>query len=134
MVSEAKLHESIEKLRGEWEIKTNWGNVKVAFRPLRIHYGKAKGTPDEMLVVNVSFLVLGEQADLQAPVLIELERVSGIAGSEDDLRKFSKRTQAEEQESYIELPMLVIGRERKSKSVRIPVNVQVNMRELPMSL
>lgn len=134
MTSEAKLYDIIEKLRGEWDIKTNRGYVKVALRPLRIHYGKTKGTPDEMLVANISFPLLGESVNLQAPILIELESVGGIAGSEDDLRKFSRRTQAGEQESYIELPMLVIGKERKTKSVSMPINVKINMREVPKSV
>jgi hypothetical protein len=133
MTSEAKLHEIIEKFRGEWETKTDWGIVKVALRPLRIHYGKTKGTPDEMLVVNISFPVLGESVTLRAPVLIELESEAGIAGSEDDLRKYSKRTQIGEQESYIELPMIVVGKERKTKNISIPVNIKVNMKEIPKS-
>jgi hypothetical protein len=134
MSDEAKLHEIVEKLRGEWEIKTNWGIVKVAFRPSRIHYAAVKGTPDEIIVSRVTFPLFGEWISLEAPVLLELEKKGGMAASLDDLRKFSERSQAGKQESYVKLPMIVIGKEKKSKSVNIPLDVRIDIKEVPKTV
>jgi hypothetical protein len=134
MSSEAKLHEIVEKLRGEWEIRTDWGKIRVAFRPLRIHYGSAKGVPDELIIVEVSFPLLGEWVFLQAPVLLEVEEKGGISASLEDLRKFAERSQAGEQESHVTLPMIVIGNERKSKTKDILLNIIVDIKEIPKSL
>lgn len=132
MSDEAKLHEIVEKIRGVWEIETDWGIIKVAFRPLRIHYKSIKGVPDEIINIEISFPLFGEWISLEAPVLLELEK-GGIEASLDDLRKFSERSQTGEQESYVKLPMLIIGRERKSKNFNILLSVRVDMREIPKS-
>jgi hypothetical protein len=134
MGSEAKLHDIIENLRGEWEIKTSWGIIKVAFRPLRIHYTSAKGVPDELIIVNMSFSLFGEWPSLQVPILLEVEEKGGIVASLEDLRKFSERSRTGEQESYVKLPMLVIGKERKSKTEQILLNIEVNIKEVPKSI
>lgn len=116
MSNEARLHEIAEKLRGEWEIKTNWGIIKVAFRPLRLHYRSVKRTPDEIINIRISFPLFGEWVALEAPVLLELEK-GGIQATLTDVRKYSERSQTGEQESYVKLPMLVVGKERKEKKV-----------------
>jgi hypothetical protein len=134
MGDEARLHDIIENRRGEWEIKTSWGTIKVAFRPLRIHYTSAKGVPDELIIAEVSFCLFGEWISLQAPILLEVEEKGGTAASLEDLRKFSERSCTGEQKSYVKLPMLVIGKERKSRTEQILLNIEVNITEVSKSI
>lgn len=131
MSDEGDLHDAIEKLRGEWVLKTDWGPVHLAFRPMRIGYGSARGTPDELLVVGLSFALFGEQLRLQAPILLEAEVKAGLDGALDDLKKFSQRSCAGEQESHIELPMLVAGRRRRTRSVDAVLQARIDIREVP---
>ena len=133
MTNEAKLHDIVERLRGEWEVETNWGVIRVALWPERIGYGTAKGTPDEIVVTSISFPLFGQWLNVQAPVLIELERGGGLEESMDDIQKFSKRSCAGEQENHINLPMLVVGTVRKAKSIDIPLKVRVEIKEVPGS-
>ncbi|MEM4201562.1 MAG: hypothetical protein QXR91_08450, partial [Nitrososphaerales archaeon] len=86
--------------------------------------------PDEIIGVKVSFPLFGEWASLEAPVLLELEK-GGMEASLEDLRKFSERSRTGEQESYVKLPMLVVGKQGKNKSVKILLNVGVDLREVP---
>jgi len=134
MGNEAKLHEAAERFRGEWETETDWGVIRVSFRPQRIGYGTAKGTPDEIIVMNVSFPLFGEWMTLQAPILLEMEEEGGTRASLEDLRKFSERTRSGEQESHLALPMMVIGKNRQSSSVNTVVKAEVRIREVPKSV
>ncbi|MCL0094289.1 hypothetical protein M1N58_00095 [Dehalococcoidales bacterium] len=133
MTGETKLHDIVERLRGEWEVETNWGVIRVALWPERIGYDTAKGTPDEIVVTSISFPLFGQWLNVQAPVLIELERGGGLEESMDDIQKFSKRSCAGEQENHINLPMLVVGTVRKAKSIDIPLKVRVEIKEVPGS-
>lgn len=133
MSNEAKLHEATERFRGEWEMETDWGVIRVAFRPLRIGYGTAKGTPDEIIIMNMSFPLFGEWLTLQAPILLEMEEEGGLPASLEDLRKFSERTRSGEQESHLELPMMVIGKIRKSSSIDTVLKAVVKLKEVPKS-
>lgn len=138
MSSEAKLHEYVEKLRGKWTIKTDWGEIIVNFRPYRIGYGTRKGTPDELLIVKLSFPLLGEDASLQIPILLEMEEKSGMAASIADLEKFLKRMQAGEEEDiyykYTEIPMFAIGKKRKGKIKDVPLRAKVKIKEIPKNV
>lgn len=134
MSNEAKLHEASERFRGEWEIETDWGIIRLSFKPLRIGYGTAKGTPDEIIIVNTSFPLFGEWMTLQAPILLEMEEEGGIPASLEDLRKFSQRSRSGEQESYLELPMMVIGKDRKSSGVDTVLKAAVKIKEVPKSV
>lgn len=134
MVSEATLHENVEKLRGEWEIKTGWGVIRVALRPLRVGYGTKKGRPDEFLIVEVSFPIFGERIHLQAPVLLEAEN-GGLSPGLEDLKEFSRRTSAGEQESHIKLPMIISGKERKPhRKVNVVTTAKIDVREIPSEI
>lgn len=134
MSNEAKLHEAAERFRGEWEIETDWGVIRVAFRPQRIGYGTAKGTPDEIIIMNMSFPLFGEWMTLQAPILLEMEEEGGMPASLEDLRKFSERTRSGEQESHLELPMIVIGKNRKSSSIDTVIKAGIKLKEVPKSI
>ena len=134
MSSEAKLHEATERFRGEWEIKTDWGMIRLSFRPLRIGYGTAKGTLDEIIIMNISFPLFGEWMTLQAPILLEMEEEGGLPASLEDLRKFSERTRSGEQESHLELPMMVIGKNRKNSSVDTVIKAGIKLKEVPKSV
>jgi len=132
--NEAKLHESVEKLRGEWSIKTDWGKIVIKFRPYRIGYGSKKGRPDELLIVNVSFPLFGEELVLQVPVLLELESKSGMPASLKDLEIWLERMQKGEEEDiyykYAEIPMIAIGKKRREKTKDIPIRAKVKIKEV----
>lgn len=138
MSSEAKLHEHVEKLRGEWAIKTDWGKIIVTFRPYRIGYGTRKGTPDELLIVNVAFPLFGEEASLQVPVLLEMEEKSGIPASLEDMEKFLKRMHSGEEEDiyykYTEIPMFVIGKKRRGKIKEVSLRAKIKIKEIPKNV
>lgn len=131
MSSEGKLHEKVEELKGRWVQKTNWGKIIIEFLPKRIGFGSKKGVPDELLIVNISFPLFGEIISLKAPVLFEAEK-GGIEAALEDLRKYSQRTTAtpREQESYIELPMLVLGVKKRRKEREVNVGAKIKLVEV----
>lgn len=135
MNGESRLHEHIEKLRGEWEIQTNWGKITISLRPYRIGYGAKKGTPDELLVINVAFPLLGEEASLQMPVLLEMEEKGGTPASLEDAEKFVKRMLTGEEEDiyykYTETSMFVVGIKRRSKIIDAPLRAKIKIKEIP---
>lgn len=131
MSIEGRLHEKVEELRGRWVKETSWGEMTIEFLPKRIGFGSKKGAPDELLIINISFPFLGETIRLKAPVLIEAEK-GGTENALEDLRKYSQRTTAmpREQESHIELPMLVIGAKEKTKEQEISVGAKIKLIEV----
>lgn len=138
MNGEGKLHEYIEKMRGEWNVKTDWGKITLNFRPYRIGYSSKKGTPDELLIVGVSFPLFGEDASLQIPVLLELEEKGGMPASLEDAEKFVKRMLSGEEEDlyykYTETPMFVIGVKRRNKTIDVPLRAKIKIKEIPSTL
>jgi hypothetical protein len=138
MNGEGKLHEHIEKMRGEWNVKTDWGSITLNFKPYRIGYSSKKGTPDELLIVGISFPVLGEDLSLQIPVLLELENKGGMPASLEDAEKFVKRMLSGEEEDlyykYTETPMLVIGLKRRNKIIDAPLRAKIKIKEITNTL
>lgn len=126
---EQKLHESIEKYRGEWDIKTEWGYINVEFLPKRIGFGSKKGTPDEILITKFVFPILGQKVSIQVPILLEAETKGGLDAALTDLFKFSERNLKEGADSYVEIPMLVIGKEYRSRKKDIQLRCTVNIEE-----
>lgn len=129
MSDEQKLHESVEKYRGEWKIKTKWGYIKVELLPKRIGFGTKKGTPDEILITNVVFPILGKTVNIQVPILLEAETKGGLDAALTDLLKFSERNLKEGEDSYVEIPMLVIGKEHRARRECIKLKCTVNIEE-----
>ncbi len=131
MSDEQKLHESIEKYRGEWKIKTEWGYIKMELLPKRIGFGSKKGTPDEILITKITLPILGKIVNIQVPILLEAETKAGLNGALIDLLKFSERNIKEGDDSYVEIPMLVIGKEHhtKRKDILLKCNVNIEERE-----
>lgn len=129
MSDEQKLHESIEKYRGKWEKETKWGYIKVELLPKRIGFGSKKGTPDEILITKITLPILGKIVNVQVPILLEAESKDGLNGALTDLSKFSERNLKEGEDSYIEIPMLVIGREHNTKRKNIQLKCTVNIEE-----
>jgi len=129
MSDEQKLHEFIEKYRGEWEIETGWGYIKVNLLPRRIGFGSRRGTPDEILIAKITLPILGKTLNIQVPILLEAETKAGLNGALSDLSKFSERNLNEGENSYIELPMLVIGKENNIKREIVQLKCTVNIVE-----
>lgn len=129
MSDEQKLHESIEKYRGKWKIKTEWGYIKVELLPKRIGFGSKKGTPDEILITKIRLPILGQTLNIQIPILLEAETKGGLDAALIDLSKFSERNLNEGDDSYIEIPMLVIGKEHRTKRKNIQLRCTVNIEE-----
>ncbi len=132
MSDEQKLHESIEKYRTKSGIiKTDWGYVKIEILPKRVGFGSKRGTPDEVLIIRITLPILGETLNVQVPILLEDEARGGLDCAIRDLSKFSERNLNEGDESYIELPMLVIGKENNTKREVIQLKCTVNIKERP---
>ena len=129
MADEQKLHDSTEKYRGKWKIKTEWGYIKVELFPKRIGFGTKKGTPDEILITKVIFPILGKTVNIQVPVLLEDETKGGLDAALIDLFKFSERNLKEGEDSYIEIPMLVIGKGHHKRREDIQLKCTVNIDE-----
>ena len=129
MSDEQKLHESIEKYRGRWEIKTEWGYIKVEFLPKRIGFGSKRGTPDEILITKITLPIMGQTVNIQIPILLEAETKGGLDAALTDLFKFSERNLNEGEDSYIEIPMLVIGKEHRTKRKNVQLRCTVNIEE-----
>jgi hypothetical protein len=135
MSDEGRLHDSVERLRGEWTIKTQWGAITVALRPYRVGYGSKKGTPDELLLFRVTFPLFGEEVSLQLPIFLEMEASGGMPASIDDIEKFVKRMASGEEEDiyykYAEVPMFAIGKKRATRTADIMLRAKIKMREVP---
>ena len=135
MSDESRLHERIEKLRGKWQIQTNWGEIAVSLRPFRIGYASSKGTPDELLVINVAFPLFGEEVSLQMPILLEMEPKGGTPSSLEDAEKFVKRMLTGEEKDiyykYTETSMFVVGIKRRSKIIDAPLRAKIKIKEIP---
>lgn len=129
MSDEQKLHESIEKYRGRWEIKTEWGYIKVELLPKRIGFGSKRGTPDEILITKITLPIMGQTVNIQIPILLEAETKGGLDAALTDLFKFSERNLNEGEDSYIEIPMLVIGKEHRTKRKNVQLRCTVNIEE-----
>jgi len=129
MSDEQKLHESVEEYRGKWEIQTEWGYIKVELLPKRIGFGSKRGTPDEILITKITFPIIGKTVDIQVPILLEAETKGGLDAALTDLYKFSERNLNEGEDSYIEIPMLVIGKEHRTKRKKIQLRCTVNIEE-----
>ncbi len=129
MTDEQKLHESIEKYRGKWEIETEWGYIKVKLLPKRIGFGSKKGTPDEILITAITLPILGKTVNIQVPILLETETKGGLNAALIDLSKFSERNLKEGGDSYVKIPMLVVGKGYHTRRENIQLNCVVNIEE-----
>lgn len=129
MSDEQKLHESIEKYRGKWKIQTEGGYIKVELLPKRIGFGSKRGTPDEILITKITLPIMGQTVNMQIPILLEAETKGGLDAALSDLFKFSERNLNEGEDSYIEIPMLVIGKEHRTKRKNIQLRCTVSIEE-----
>ncbi|MGB2726953.1 MAG: hypothetical protein WBD09_00550 [Halobacteriota archaeon] len=106
---EAEFHRKMQKYKGEHQINTDWGKITITLNPIP-NYAGGKGRPDEILVVELDFAVLGTDVKLSVPVLIEVATKGGWSGdAKVDLEKFCERTISGEQKSYLKIPMIVVG-------------------------
>jgi len=128
---EMELHRKIKKFEDKQEVKTKWGKILVTLDAIP-NYAGGKGCPDEILVIKAKFAILGVDVELSIPLLIELEKI-GYPGAEEDLRKFCERSISGEQESYLEVPMIVIGGNdyKKLKSQKRQVTARVSIIQVP---
>lgn len=104
---EVMIHRRMKRIEGTSEFQADWGKVTITLNAIP-NYAGGKGCPDEILTVAVKFAILGTDLELSIPVLIEGEK-SGYSNAVTDLRKFCKRSISGEQNSYLEIPMVVIG-------------------------
>ncbi len=125
------FHRKMKQIEGKYEAKADWGKIVMTLDAIP-NYAGGKGCPDEILVVKVKFAILGTDIELSTPVLIELEKI-GHAGAEEDLNKFCKRSISNEQESYLEIPMVIVGGDhyKKLKSQRKQLTARINITQVP---
>ena len=133
MSGEQKLHRYLEKCRGNWDLKTEWGNINIKFNPIRKGWGSQRGRPDEILLISLKFVLAGERFNFKIPFLIEDEKVAGIHGAMEDLKLYALRSLDGTDTSYLELPMLVIGNKRSVKKTEIEVKAKIKIIETSFS-
>ena len=126
---ERRLHNFLEKsgYRDSWEIKTGWGKIKVNFSPERIGFGTKKGRPDELLIIKLTFNVLGKTLEVQAPVVMECEEGGGIDEALKDLYEGKHR------KDYLKIPMLVLGKKFDNDEAQIDMKADIKILEIPSS-
>lgn len=130
---EMEIHRKISQIAGKYELETNWGEGKIVVTLDAIpNYAGGKGCPDEILGVTVSFALFGTDIRVSVPVLIEGEK-AGYGSALEDLHKFCARSVSGEQNSYLEIPMIVVGGQsyRKLKSSNRQVNARFVMTQVP---
>lgn len=128
---EMVFHRKMQQVKGKYEAMADWGKIVMTLDAVP-NYAGGKGCPDEILVVKVKFAILGTDIELSTPVLIELEKI-GHAGAEQDLTKFCERSIINEQESYLEIPMVIVGGDnyKKLKSQRRQLTARINITQVP---
>jgi len=129
---EAELHRKIKKFESKYPpIRTDWGKITITLDAIP-NYAGGKGCPDEILAIGIELSILGTDARLSVPVLIELEKV-GYSGAGKDLDKFCQRSICGEQKSYLEIPMIVLGGDKykKLKSQNRQLSARVNITQVP---
>jgi len=129
---ETKFHRKLKQIEGKWQVKTEWGSIDVILEAIP-NYAGGKGCPDEILVVKVKIPILGTDVELSTPVLIELEKI-GYSKAEEDLNKFCERSISGEQESYLKIPMIVIGGDSHKemiKSEKKELSARFNITQVP---
>jgi hypothetical protein len=128
---EAEFHRKMKKIEGKYQVKTDWGKVAITLDAIP-NYAGGKGCPDEILVVKVKVPILGTDIELSTPVLIELEKI-GYSGAKEDLNKFCERSIIGEQNSYLEIPMIIVGGDKykKLRSQKRKLSTRVNITQVP---
>lgn len=129
-LDEARLHEVLRKLKGEYRLITEWGEITVRIEPVRLGFRGVRGRPDELLVLEVKLPVLGEPISITVPVLIEVETRGGFNAALKDLRAFSERTRRGEL-NYIKIPFLILGRRRRTEILSpVEIGAEIEAKEI----
>lgn len=128
---EMEIHRKMQEIEGKYAAKTDWGEIVMTLDAIP-NYAGGKGCPDEILAIKVDFAILGTTIELSAPVLIEAER-AGYCDAIIDLDKFCGRSISGEQNSYLEIPMIVVGGDnyKKLKSQKRELTARFNMMQVP---
>ncbi|MCL0074256.1 hypothetical protein M1O50_05245 [Dehalococcoidia bacterium] len=130
---EMEFHRKMQEIEGKYEVKTDWGNIVITLDVIP-NYAGGKGRPDEILVVKLDFAILGTDVKLSVPVLIEVATKGGWSGdAKVDLEKFCERTISGEQQSYLEIPMIVVGGDsyKKLESKKGQLTARFNITQVP---
>lgn len=114
---EEKFHRELQRKNSRYEIDSEFGKVKLSFTAIP-NYSNGEGRPDEIEEIQLSFKLFNENIDVSIPILIELEE-SGYYSAKEDLVGFSERSLSERQISYLKLPFIVIGGDRRKVNISI---------------
>ncbi|MBT9151593.1 MAG: hypothetical protein DDT40_01789 [candidate division WS2 bacterium] len=130
---EMELHRKMQEIEGKYEVKTDWGKIVITLDAIP-NYAGGEGRPDEILVVKLDFAILGTDVKLSVPVLIEVATKGGWSGdAKVDLEKFCERTISGEQQSYLEISMIVVGGDsyKKLESKKGQLTTRFNITQVP---
>ena len=81
------------------------------------------------MITKLVFPILGKTVNIQVPILLEDETKGGLDAALTDLSKFSERNLKEGADSFVEIPMLVIGKEHRNKKKEIQLKCTVTIDE-----
>lgn len=104
---EILIHKKAQMLSGTYKADAKWGSIQISLVAIP-NYAGGKGCPDEILQLRVEFPAFGTNIILSAPILIEGEK-AGISAAGVDVDKFCERSKTGEQNSYLKIPVIVIG-------------------------
>ncbi len=112
MKDEHELDLLLHKMRGRSLATFRWGSVDVVFDHINFSAG-GRGSPDSLLLVDVTLPLFGTQVTAKIPIALEAEK-GGMEAAIQDLDKFTKRSTSGEP-SYLSLPMLVLSKKSTGK-------------------
>ena len=81
------------------------------------------------MITKLVIPILGKTVNIQVPILLEDETKGGLDAALTDLSKFSERNLKEGANSFVEIPMLVIGKEHRTRKKEIQLKCTVTINE-----
>ena len=131
MKDEHELDLLLHKIRGRSHASFDWGSVDIAFNHINFSAG-GRGSPDSLLLVELTFPLLGTKVTAQIPIALEAEK-GGIDAAIQDLDKFTQRSTLGEP-SYLCLPMLVLAKKStgKTKSEFRNIRARFDIKEIAL--
>jgi hypothetical protein len=97
----------MQEMKIHRDIDAGWSNISLDLDAIP-NYAGGEGCPDEILTIRLKIPFMGKDIEISVPVLIELEK-AGSNAADRDLVKFCERSINDEQNSFLDIPMIVIG-------------------------
>ena len=97
-------------------------------RPIAKCMQKESASPDFLVEVRFSLVLMGAELAFKLPILIEVESAASIDGALRDLRVFEERSLNGQEKFRIELPFLVVSDGRPQKALTVDAKLPVRFK------